>query len=61
MGWEMVRAGAIARRVLNELEALGIDTKKGSPGTPQAAAALNAFRNRTLADYYTEGNTKAAP
>jgi alkaline phosphatase len=51
----MVRAGAITKRVLNELTALGIDTKNGSPGTPQATAALAAFKGRTLKDYYTEG------
>ena len=52
MGWEMNRAGAVARRVLDELEALGCDTKVGCPDN---AAAIAAFEGRTLDDYYTEG------
>lgn len=51
----MVRAGSIAKQVIKELEGLGIDTKKGSPGTAEAAKALAAFKGRTLKDYYTEG------
>lgn len=51
----MVRAGAIAKRVLNELKGYGINTTTGSPGTAQATAALNAFKGRVLSDYYTEG------
>ena len=27
MGWEMIRAGAIAKKILGELTAMGIDTK----------------------------------
>lgn len=52
MGWEMTRAGAIARRVLNELEELGCDTKAGCPDNE---AAKTAFMGRTLDDYYNEG------
>ena len=61
MGWEMVRAGAIARRVLDELEELGVDTVHGSPGTPQGEKALAAFQGRTLDDYYTEGLCLLSP
>jgi hypothetical protein len=52
MGWEMVRAGAIARQIIDELEELGCDTKEGCPGLKEA---LDAFEGRTLEDYYTEG------
>eukprot|EP00980_Cylindrotheca_fusiformis_P003941 scaffold871_cov130-Cylindrotheca_fusiformis.AAC.18 len=48
----MVRAGAIARRVIDELEDEGCDTKKG--GCDDTIKDL--FRGRTLDDYYTEGN-----
>lgn len=50
MGWEMIRAGAIARQVVDELEAMGCDTKVGCPDMD-----ISAFNGRTLADYYTEG------
>jgi len=52
MGWEMTRAGAIAKRVVDELEELGCDTKTGCPDN---TAAMEAFAGRTLDDYYTEG------
>eukprot|EP00339_Tiarina_fusa_P012873 CAMPEP_0117001948 /NCGR_PEP_ID=MMETSP0472-20121206/3775_1 /TAXON_ID=693140 ORGANISM="Tiarina fusus, Strain LIS" /NCGR_SAMPLE_ID=MMETSP0472 /ASSEMBLY_ACC=CAM_ASM_000603 /LENGTH=754 /DNA_ID=CAMNT_0004702121 /DNA_START=45 /DNA_END=2309 /DNA_ORIENTATION=+ len=52
MGWEMIRAGAIARQVIDELEELGCDTKTGCPDNE---AAKDAFSGRSLADYYTEG------
>ena len=52
LGWEMTRAGAIAKRVLDELKALGCDTMTGCPDN---AAAMEAFQGRTLDDYYTEG------
>lgn len=52
MGWEMVRAGAIARQILNELASLGCDTMEGCPDNEDA---MTAFEGRTLADYYTEG------
>mgnify|MGYP005848497243 CR=1 FL=1 len=52
MGWEMARAGAIARRVLDELKSLGCDTKVGCPNN---TAAKEAFVGRTLDSYYTEG------
>jgi alkaline phosphatase len=55
MGWEMIRAGAIARRVIDELENMGCDTKVGCPDLSMAA---EAFKGRTLADYYTEGKGK---
>ena len=49
-----VRAGAVAKRVLVELESMGIDTMNGSTGDV-ADAAKAAFAGRTLDDYYTEG------
>jgi len=54
MGWEMIRAGAIAKKVLAELEGMGVDTKAGATGE-LAATAKAAFAGRTLNDYYTEG------
>jgi len=54
MGWEMIRAGAVAKKVLMELEAMGCDTSNGCTGDV-AAAAVAAFAGRTLDDYYTEG------
>jgi hypothetical protein len=52
MGWEMIRAGAVARQVIDELEQLGCDTKVGCPNNWNATLA---FAGRTLSDYYTEG------
>jgi uncharacterized membrane protein YeaQ/YmgE (transglycosylase-associated protein family) len=52
MGWEMIRAGAIARKVVNELEELGCNIAAGCVGN---TAAMARFEGRTLADYYTEG------
>jgi hypothetical protein len=52
MGWEMVRAGAIGRKVVNELESIGCDIKAGCVGN---TAAMARFEGRTLEDYYTEG------
>jgi alkaline phosphatase len=52
MGWEMSRAGAIAKRVLDELQGLGCDTKVGCPDNLEA---IEAFAGRTLDDYYTSG------
>ena len=54
MGWEMIRAGAIARKVLMELEDMGCDTSMGCTGDV-ADAAKAAFAGRSLDDYYTEG------
>mmetsp|Transcript_8174 Transcript_8174/g.12124 ORF Transcript_8174/g.12124 Transcript_8174/m.12124 type:complete len:191 (-) Transcript_8174:148-720(-) len=54
MGWEMIRAGAVAKKVLMELEDLGVDTSTGATGAT-AEAAKAAFAGRTLDDYYTEG------
>lgn len=53
----MVRSGAIARRVIDELEEMGCDTKTGCDGHV-AAAAKDAFAGRTLEHYYVEGKTK---
>ena len=58
MGWEMVRAGAIGKQVVDELESLGCDTRAGCTGDT-ADAAMAAFAGRTLADYYTEGKSRA--
>jgi len=53
MGWEMIRAGAIAKLIVKELEEdFGCDTKVGCPDN---AAAKASFSGRTLSDYYTEG------
>lgn len=52
MGWEMIRAGAIAKQVIDELEGMGCDTKVGCPDMD---AAMSAFEGRTLDHYYTEG------
>ena len=54
MGWEMVRAGSIARQVLDELEEAGCNTKTGCTDEV-AEGAKAAFVGRTTADYYTEG------
>ena len=52
MGWEMTRAGAIAKKVVAELKTLGCDIVAGCPGNQ---AVLNAFAGRTLNNYYIEG------
>jgi hypothetical protein len=52
MGWEMVRAGAVGKRVVDELTELGCDIAKGCSGNQ---AAIAAFAGRSLADFYTEG------
>jgi hypothetical protein len=54
MGWEMARAGAIAKRVIDELTGLGVDIKTGATGA-LADAAKAAFAGRELKDYYLEG------
>lgn len=51
---EMIRAGAVAKQVIVELESMGVDIKTGATGDV-ADAAKAAFVNRTLDDYYTEG------
>jgi hypothetical protein len=51
---EMIRAGAIAKQVIVELEGLGVDIKAGATGTI-AADAKAAFTNRTLDSYYKSG------
>jgi alkaline phosphatase len=55
MGWEMVRAGAIAKKVLTELQEMGIDTTVGATSDAQKTSAKAMFAGRTLANYYTEG------
>lgn len=54
MGYEMARAGAIARRVIDELESLGCNTTLGCPNN---TAAMAAFQGRNLSYYYTEGTS----
>ena len=51
---EMIRAGAVAKQVIVELESMGVDIKTGTTGD-LADAAKAAFAGRTLDDYYTEG------
>ena len=58
VGWEMVRAGAIGKQVVRELEELGCDIQAGCADSDVGAAAREAFANRTLDDYYTEGPGK---
>jgi hypothetical protein len=47
MGWEMIRAGAVAKRVIKELEEMGVDIKNGATGA-LAASAKAAFAGRNL-------------
>lgn len=54
MGWEMVRAGAIAKQVVAELKAMNVDIKAGATGDA-ATAAKAKFAGRRLSNYYTEG------
>jgi alkaline phosphatase len=54
MGWEMIRAGAVAKKVLQELEGMGVDVKTGATGK-LAKDAKAAFKGRTLNDYYISG------
>ena len=49
----MVRAGAIARKVIDELEDLGCNTKEGGCDS----SLKDLFAGRTLSDYYTEGKS----
>merc|ERR1719247_508563 len=58
MGWEMIRAGAITKRVVTELESLGVDIQAGAPTAEIAERARSAFRVRSLSDYYTAGQGK---
>eukprot|EP00956_Cyclotella_meneghiniana_P019253 scaffold32871_cov31-Cyclotella_meneghiniana.AAC.2 len=55
MGWEMIRAGAIAKLVIKELEGLGVDIKTGAETDALAASAKAAFAGRVLNDYYIAG------
>ena len=52
----MVRAGAIGKRVVDELTEMGCDTQKGCPNNRDA---IRAFSGRKLKDYYTEGKTSS--
>lgn len=54
MGWEMTRAGVIAKKVIAELTKLGCSIATGCAGNQ---AILNAFSGRTLNNYYIEGRT----
>lgn len=46
----MVRAGAIAKKVIEELEDAGCDIANGCDASLKAQ-----FAGRTIQDYYTEG------
>jgi len=50
----MIRAGAIAKKVIQELEDMECDTTTGCTGAV-ADTARATFAGRTLNDYYTEG------
>jgi hypothetical protein len=52
MGWEAERSGAIAKQVAEELKGYSCDIVKGCPDNE---IAKEAFVNRTLHDYYTQG------
>jgi alkaline phosphatase len=52
MGWEMTRAGSIAKQVVAELKGYGCDIVNGCPSNTAASAA---FAGRMLDSYYTEG------
>jgi hypothetical protein len=52
MGWEMTRAGAIAKRIITELKGLGCDIVSGCASN---TAVINRFTGRTLSNYYVEG------
>lgn len=54
MGWEMIRAGAVAKQVVAELQGMGVNISTGASGA-LAAQAKAAFAGRTLSDYYTAG------
>lgn len=51
----MVRAGAIAKRVIEELGELGCDSKSGECPDDLKKEAKKAFEGRSIGDYYTEG------
>jgi hypothetical protein len=51
----MVRAGAIAKRVIQELGELGCDSKSGECPDDLKEEAKKAFEGRSIGDYYTEG------
>ena len=58
MGWEMVRAGAIHKTILEDLKAThGIDLSNGieNADLTNKEAALAAYADKTLDDYYTAG------
>jgi hypothetical protein len=53
-GWEMIRAGAIAKEIKEELMEMGCNPNTGCDGAA-AVAAKAAFVGRTLDHYYTAG------
>jgi hypothetical protein len=58
MGWEMVRAGAIHKTILNDLKTThGIDLSNGieNADLTNKETALAAYANKTLDDFYTAG------
>ena len=59
MGWEMVRAGAIHKTILEDLKtSFGIDLSNGidNADLTRKDEALTAYANKTLDDYYTAGS-----
>ena len=52
MGWEMARAGSIAKQVVSELKGLGCDIVNGCASN---LTIMSRFVGRTLNSYYTEG------
>jgi hypothetical protein len=51
---EMIRAGAVAKQVIDELVGLGVNIKTGATGA-LASTAKDQFAGRTLDDYYKAG------
>ena len=51
---EMIRAGAVAKQVIDELVTLGVDIKTGATGD-LATTAKARFAGKTLDDYYKSG------
>lgn len=55
MGWEMARAGSIAKQVVAELTKAGCNVVTGCSNN---TALKNSFAGRTLSNYYTEGKSR---
>ena len=53
-----MRAGAIAKRVVDELKKRGVDPVLGATNSSVAAAARRAFKGRNLSNYYKGGRGK---